>query len=408
MPCAMDTLLTDHRRYGHNTAECCRSLMLANAQAHAYEYLPVACVETATVTQLHKVQMQYEAASEARQALKDEEHDESDDDETAQQKWDESKAAEASAKAVMEAVWSEVSSVVEQSMRQALADYEEKHGMDHPTTARMAWQLGLQLKGEDKEAMLMRAARALLECPGPAHEMTWTCFRDLYEHLDCAAWADKDNAGIKHRRNSIRHQLLHTMAAGLLAGTSYGYTNVNWEELGYEAGEFGELVDGMLGNFSEGDLMTNEIEVLMEMVQGAERFLGADHVLSGCLLAKLHMMLEQLMMDLKSVGPNLQLQGVSNKDGASSIPTQGNNGGIADEKVEGDDKAADVASDAGSQGDAEALTASAKHAMACKAACLGDDIAARQVKHVSESFGYAPSQDVFQKHLSLLGKPHAR
>ena len=162
--------------------------MLANAQAHACEYLPVASVETATVTKLHKVQMQCEAASEAHQALEEQLFDLEDgtmkqpDDETAQQKWDESKAAEASAKAVMEAAWSEVSSAVEQSMRQALADYEEKHGMDHPTTARMACQLGLQLKGEDKEAMLMRAARALLECPGPAHEMTWTCFYDLFTH----------------------------------------------------------------------------------------------------------------------------------------------------------------------------------------------------------------------------------
>ena len=97
------------------------------------------------------------------------------------------------------------------------------------------------------------------------------------------------------------------------------------------------------------------------------------------------------------MGPNLQPRDVSNKDGASSIPTQSNNGGIADEKVEGDAKAADAASDAGSQGEAEALTASAKYAMACKAASLGGDIAARQVKHepASKSFRDAPSRDVF-------------
>lgn len=108
------------------------------------------------------------------------------------------------------------------------------------------------------------------------------------------------------------------------------------------------------------------------------------------------------------MGPNLQPRDVSNKDGASSIPTQSNNGGIADEKVEGDAKAADAASDAGSQGDAEALTASAKYAMACKAASLGGDIAARQVKHepASKSFRDAPSRDVFQKYLEFFGKPH--
>ena len=377
--------------------------MLANAQAHACEYLPVFSVETALVTQLHKTQTQYEAASEAKQALNTElfktegwdyvnkQHD----DESLQQKWDESIAAEASAEAAIGAAWSEVTSAVEQSMRQALADYEEKHGMDHPTTARMAWRLGLQLKGEDKEAMLMRAARALLECPGPAHEMTWTCFYSLqlFSHLGTSA---------------LRKQLLHTMAAGLLAGTSYSVTNVNWEELGYDRMDFQEFVSNMLGDsWGYNMIMTDDAEVLMDMIQGAERFLGADHVLCQCLLWKLHTMLEQLMMELKIMGPDLQAQGVSIKDGASSIPAQGNERGSADEKAEGDAKAADAASDAGSQGEVEALTASAKYDMACKAANFGGDVAARHVKHARKFLWDAPPQDVFQKHLNLLGKPHA-
>lgn len=327
-----------------------------------------------------------------------------------------------SAEAAKEDVCSEMNSVVQQtqlqSMRQALAEYEEKHGMDHPTTARMAWRLGLQLKGEDKEAMLMRAARALLECPGPAHEMTWTCFRDLYEHLDKAARADEDNAGIKHRLNNIRKQLLHTMAAGLLAGTSYWWTNVSWSSH-YESGEFAELAEEMLGCRS-GYSTTYQAEVLMDMIRGAERFLGADHIFSGCLLAQLHNLLQQFVEELTSMQAELQAQDVSSEDSVTSIPAQGNDEQLAHEKVEGD--GAD-ATDAESELEAEASATSAKYAMACKAASLGHDIAARQRSKLdTEKFQYwtkmeqdTPSKldmyqlttcSNFQKYLTIFGKPH--
>ena len=68
------------------------------------------------------------------------------------------------------------------------------------------------------------------------------------------------------------------MAAGLLAGTSYSCTkltlNVSWEELGYDAMEIDEIVYHMLV-IPRGCLMTYEVEVLMEMVQGAERRSGS-------------------------------------------------------------------------------------------------------------------------------------
>ena len=368
--------------------------MVANASAHAREYLPLCSVDKAIFTQLREVQTRYEAEAN---------EEEGEEKET----WEDCFAASKSAKAVMGKIWSTLEQAELQSMRQALAEYEEKHGMDHPTTARMAWRLGLQLKGEDKEAMLMRAARALLECPGPAHEMTWECFFSLYDHLGQAAWADEDNAGIKNRLNNIRKQLLHTMAAGLLAGTSYGLTNVNWEELGYDLMEFGEVAHKMLDE-SSGYLTIYTAEALMNMIQGAERFLGADHVLSGYLLIQLYKMLEQYVEELTSMRSDLHAQGAGNKGSASCLAASGHAEQSADEKVEGDAKEADAASDAGSESEAEASAASAKHAMACKAGSFGRDIAARQQpKHETQQNTWGtPSHDDFQKYLKLFGKPH--
>ena len=256
--------------------------------------------------------------------------------------------------------------------------------------------------------MMMRAARALLECPGPAHEMTWECFFSLYDHLGQATWDDKDNAGIKNRLNNIRKQLLHTMATGLLAGTSYGLTNVNWEELGYDPGEFKEVVNVMLDK-SSGFLTVHTAEALMNMLQGAERFLGADHVLSGCLLIQLYRMLEQYVEELTSIWPKLHAQGVGNKGSASCFAASGHVEQSADEKVEGDATEADVASDAGSEREEEASAASAKHAMACKAASFGRDIAARQqLKQEAQDQRFCwntRSKDELQKYLKFLGKP---
>lgn len=91
-------------------------------------------------------------------------------------------------------------------IKQDLAEHEEKHGMDHPSIARLAWKLGKCLEGNDREAMLIRAATALIECPGTAHEMTYMCLSDL-----C----------------SVSRQTLQAMAAGLVAGTTYWWNKTD-------------------------------------------------------------------------------------------------------------------------------------------------------------------------------------
>ena len=111
-------------------------------------------------------------------------------------------------------------------MRRALADYEEKHGMDHPTTARMAWLLSLQLDGEDQEALLMRAATVLLDCPGPAHEITSEGLDSLYTDLEDSASRSGDTR-LKHSCNHIALQMLQAFIAGSSAGTAYLWTDAD-------------------------------------------------------------------------------------------------------------------------------------------------------------------------------------
>lgn len=106
---------------------------------------------------------------------------------------------------------------------QALADCEEKHGMDHPITARMAWRLGLY-PVPDKEAMLLQAARTLIDCLGLAHEAMWACLSELQLHLLFEA-----NDADANNRNSARwshpaQQMMRTMIAGMSGDTTYWWT----------------------------------------------------------------------------------------------------------------------------------------------------------------------------------------
>lgn len=71
-----------------------------------------------------------------------------------------------------EKAWEEAQSSAVRIIRQALANLEDKHGMEHPITARVAWRLGLHLSGADKEAVLLRVASSLIDCLGFAHEAT--------------------------------------------------------------------------------------------------------------------------------------------------------------------------------------------------------------------------------------------
>ena len=116
----LNMLLTIQKAHniGHNIAEHYRSLIAANALAHAREYLPLCSMDKAIFMQLREVQTRYEAEA----SLEEEEDEHS------------LAAAESAKKEILSAV----EQAELQSMRQALAEYEEKHGMDHPTKDGMA------------------------------------------------------------------------------------------------------------------------------------------------------------------------------------------------------------------------------------------------------------------------------
>ena len=247
----------------------------------------------------------------------------------------------------------------------------------------------------------------------------------LHGHLSEAACSDKDNSGIKHRLNNICKQVLHNMAAGLLAGTSYWWTNDSCRldqnvEFTDASMQFSDLIEYFFYGYLNDYITIVQAEVLMDMVQGAERCLGADHILTRCVLNQIYGLLQRLQ---RSMHPNLQGQDVSDEDSATSLPAKGNDERVADEKEEGDAEEAESA-DAGSEVESGASIASAKHAMACTAASLGYDIAARQqpkhdtdaeLKHDSDAeleqdADAEPEQDTslqdeFQQYLVFFGKP---
>ena len=140
-------------------------------------------------------------------------------------------------------------------IKQDLAEHEEKHGMDHPSIARLAWKLGKCLEGNDREAMLIRAATALIECPGTAHEMTYMCLSDL-----C----------------SVSRQTLQAMAAGLVAGTTYWWNKT--DEGFVDNPMLSEVLMYVYDTFEcQSYTLSDKASLITALLMAQERLTGVDH-----------------------------------------------------------------------------------------------------------------------------------
>lgn len=248
-------------------------------------------------------------------------------------------------------------------MRRALADYEEKHGMDHPTTARMAWSLSLQLDGEDKEALLMRAATVLLDCPGPAHGMTFECLVGLHWHL--ANTDSEDSSGdtrLQHSCNHIQLQMVQAFSAGCSAGTAYLWADADSPD--YEALQVGEY-DYFFNLALERCSLLHQGSLLLDLVAAAERQLGADHLCVRCFISNIWAVTKELIKELDADASAHDEAGLEEGDGSAQQALQSE-----------DDQVSEVSEV--SQASVETLAASAaKHSMACRLARLGLAVLAR-------------------------------
>jgi hypothetical protein len=90
------------------------------------------------------------------------------------------------------------------------------------------------LEGEEGEAMLIRAAGALLDCPGSGHEITYSSLWSLRTAYECQAGDD----GLPSRWWPAKEQELEALVTVIENGTPYHWLAKGWDgsanHLGFE------------------------------------------------------------------------------------------------------------------------------------------------------------------------------